>query len=276
MNLGKSKYGGPFTTEDVKTFFRLLTITVAVIVFLYPLNLCISSLDYFFAHFQSLRSLAVNEECYNTLLGLFSSPQLVIIPGVPLYEFAIYPLTRNWIPSTLKRVGISAFGTIIIASIALSVDMVGHSHTNATMSLECMFVADTTSNFTADINYFWVGIPLSIVIGAGLLILFVSLFEFICAQAPYDMKGLIVGLGFCALALSDALTGATLLTWVHAWLRPPTYPTCAFWFYLFVILVTVVGLVIFCIVAKWYKKRERNELLHQQRFVEDFYDKYIQ
>ena len=275
MNLGKSKYGGPFTTEqveDVKTFFRLLAISIAVIVFLYPLNLCFSSLSYFFAHFQSLRSLAFNEECY---IAVFSDRQLVIIFGVPLYEFAIYPLTRNWIPSTLKRVGISALGTIIVASIALSVDMVVHSHTNATMHLECMFVKNTTSNSTVDINYLWVSIPLSIIIGIELLTLFVSLFEFICAQTPYDMKGLIIGLGFCALALSDALTGATLLTWVHAWLQPPTYPTCAFWFYLFVILVTVVSLVIFCIVAKWYKKRERNELLHQQRFVEDFYDKYI-
>ena len=279
MNLGKSKYGGPFTTEqveNVKTFFRLLTISITITVFIYPLNLCISSLDYFFAHFQSLRSLAVNEECYNLLLGLFSSPQLVIIPGVPLYEFAIYPLTRNWIPSTLKRVGISALGTIIVASIALSVDMVGHSHTNATMSLECMFVANTTSSSTVDINYFWVGIPLSIIIGIELLTLFVSLFEFICAQTPYDMKGLIVGLGFCAVALSETLVGVSLIPWVLAWPQPQTYPTCAFWFYLFVILVTVVSLVIFCIVAKWYKKRERNELLHQQRFVEDYYDKYIQ
>ena len=40
--------------------------------------------------------------------------------------------------------------------------------------------------------------------------------------------------------------------------------------------MTVVGLVMFGIVAKWYKKRERNELFEEQRFVEDFYYKYIQ
>ena len=281
INIGKSKYGGPFTTEqveDVKTFFRLLTISIAVIVFLYPLNLCSSSLNYFFAHFQSLKSLPVYEECHDTLLELFRSPQLATVLAVPLYELAIYPLARNWIPSSLKRVGISTLGTVIVASTALSVDMVGHDHTNAREHLECMFVPNNTYISAVDINmnYFWVGIPLSIIIGIEELIVFTSLFEFICAQTPYDMKGLITGLGFCGLALSEALTGATLLTWVHAWLQPPTYPTCAFWFYLFVILVTVVSLVMFCIVAKWYKKRERNELLHEQRFVEDFYDKYIQ
>jgi len=156
--------------------------------------------------------------------------------------------------------------------------MVGHSHSNATDHLECMFVPNNTYNSAVDINvnYFWVGIPLSIITGIELLIVFASLFEFICAQTPYDMKGLIIGLGCCGELLVQALTGVTLIPWVHAWLQPPTYPPCAFWFYLFIILVTVVSLVMFCIVAKWYKKRERNEPLHEQRFVEDFYDKYIQ
>ena len=90
------------------------------------------------------------------------------------------------------------------------------------------------------------------------------------------MKGLIVGLSLASAGLSLALSGATLTTWTHAWSQPVTYPTCAFWFYLFIIVVTVVGLVMFGIVAKWYKKRERDELLYQQRFVEDYYDKYIQ
>ena len=61
----------------------------------------------------------------------------------------------------------------------------------------------------------------------------------------------------------------------HSIIVSVTYPTCAFWFYLFIIVVTVVGLAMFGIVAKWYKKRERSELLHEQRFVEDYYNKYI-
>ena len=89
-------------------------------------------------------------------------------------------------------------------------------------------------------------------------------------------RTVIIGLTFASsLGLPQVLANTTLTTWAHAWSQPVTYPTCAFWFYRFIIVVTVVGLVMFGIVAKWYKKRERNELLHEQRFVEDYYNKYI-
>ena len=279
IDLGKSKYGGPFTTEqveDVKTFFRLLLMSVAISFFVYPLNLFGESLDMFASHFQQLKNLPHGKGCYNILFDFsFSVYYVSVILAIPLYELAIYPLARNWIPSILKRAGIAAFGTIIVASLALSVDMVGHAHTNATV--ECMFVVNRTASSVVDINFLWVGIPLSVVIGIEALSNYAALFEFLCAQTPHTMKGLIVGLSFASvLGLSPALAGATLTTWTHAWSQPVTYPTCAFWFYLFIIVVTVVGLVMFGIVAKWYKKRERDELLHQQRFVEDYYNKYIQ
>ena len=277
IDLGKSKYGGPFTTEqveDVKTFFRLLVMSVAISFFIYPLELCNYSLDVFASHFQQHRKLSHSKDCYNVLLDFATSAYVVVILGIPLYELAIYPLARNWIPSTLKRAGMGAIGTIIVASVVLSVDMVGYAHTNATV--ECVFMENSTSGSVLSSNYLWIGIPLGIVIGIEVVTLYATLFEFLCAQTPYTMKGLIIGLSFAsALGLSPALANATLTTWVHTWSQPVTYPTCAFWFYLFIIVVTVVGLVMFGIVAKWYKKRERNELLHEQRFVEDYYNKYI-
>ena len=278
IDLGKSKYGGPFTTEqveDVKTFFRLLVVSVAISFFIYPFYLFDYSLNMFASHLSlQWLSAAHSKDCYSVLLDFFTFNYAVVILGIPLFELAIYPLARNWIPSTLKRVGIGAFGTIIVASVALSVDMVGHAHTNATV--ECMFVVNSTSSSVLSINYLWIGIPLGIVIEIEVVTLLAALFEFLCAQTPYNTKGLIIGLSFAsALGLSYALANATV-TWAHAWSQPVTYPTCAFWFYLFIIVVTVVGLVMFCIVAKWYKKRERDELLHEQRFVEDYYNKYIQ
>ena len=117
---------------------------------------------------------------------------------------------------------------------------------------------------------------LGIVIGIELVTVFIALFE-LCAQSPFTMKGLTIGLSFAsAVGLTSVLTGATFTTLAHAWSQPVSYPTCTFWFYLFIIAVTVVGLVMFGIVAKWYKKRERNEPVHEQKIVEDYYNKYIQ
>ena len=276
IDLGKSKYGGPFTTEqveDVKTFFRLLVVSVAISFFIYPLSLCNSSLSMFASHFQQQTILSRTKDCFNVILDFETTATVTVILGIPLYELAIYPLARNWIPSTLKRVGIGAIGTIIVASVALSVDMVGHAHT---ATVECMFVENRTASSVLSINYLLIGIVLGLVIGIEVVTLYATLFEFLCAQTPHTMKGLIVGLSLAsAVGLRSALAGATLTTWAHAWSQPVTYPTCAFWFYLFIIVVTVVGLVMFGIVAKWYKKRERNELLHEQKFVEDYYNKYI-
>ena len=97
---------------------------------------------------------------YSALLNFHTFYYAVVVLGIPLYELAIYPLARNWIPSALKRVGIGAFGTIIVASVALSVDMVVHAHTNVTV--ECMFVENRTTSSVVDSNYFWVDIPLGI------------------------------------------------------------------------------------------------------------------
>ena len=278
IDFGKSKYGGPFTTEqveDVKTFFRLLAVGIAISFFLYPLISCNSSLSMFASHFQQQTTLFRNKDGNSALLDFVTFVYVVVIFGIPVYELAIYPLARNWIPSTLKRVGIGAFGTIIVASVALSADMVGHAHTNATV--ECMFVVNRTSSSVVDVNFFWVGVVLGIAIGIEVVTIYAALFEFLCAQTPHSMKGLIIGLSFAsAVGLSQVLTGATLTIWTHAWSQPVTYPTCAFWFYLLIIMVTVVGLVMFGIVAKWYKKRERDDVLHEQKFVEDYYNKYIQ
>ena len=71
-------------------------------------------------------------------------------------------------------------------------DVVGHAHTNATV--ECMFVENSTSGSVQSINYLWIGSVLGIFIGVEVITLCVTQFEFLCAQTPYTLKGLIIGL----------------------------------------------------------------------------------
>ena len=130
-----------------------------------------------------------------------------------------------------------------------------------------------TSGSVLGINYLWIGSVLGIFIGIEVITLCVTQFEFfVCTNTIHlertdywtfvcFFSGFTTSPGWCnTYHLGSCLVSAYNIT----------YPTCAFWFYLFIIVVTVVNLVMFGIVAKWYKKRERNELLHEQRFVEDY------
>ena len=100
---------------------------------------------------------------------------VVIVFGIPLHELAIYPLARNWLPSTLKRVGITAFGTIIVAFVALSVDMIVHAHTKATVV--CMFAVNSVSGSVLSITYVWIGVILGVVTEIEFVIIFAALFD---------------------------------------------------------------------------------------------------
>ena len=83
IDLGKSKYGGPFTTEqveDVKTF-RLLVVSIAISFFVYPLNLYDDSLNMFASHFLWQR-LSYSKKCYS-VLQLATSPCVTVILAIP-------------------------------------------------------------------------------------------------------------------------------------------------------------------------------------------------
>lgn len=275
VDLGKSKYGGPFTTEqveDVKTFLRLLVIICAVSILQYTGQLYLSSNDLLVNQFQNPYSF---QKCFKKFVDFARSGPVIIVIAFPLHELAIYPLIRRWFPSMLKRVGIAALLTLVYAFTVLSLDVVQHDS-----QAICMF-SNKSSNTTLQlrINYLWVDIPFSVLEIALYLIYNASLLEFILAQTPYSMKGLLIGISYSVTTFFQLLAVVTVVIWVGIWqyTTPPTQqPTCGLWFYLFAIVVTVVGLVLFCIVARWYKKRERNEPQFEQRFVEQYYDKYIQ
>ena len=101
--------------------------SIAVSFFVYLLELYGSSLNMFASIFQQQRKISHSKG--RMLFDFSTFAYVVIVFGIPLHELAIYPLASNWIRSTLKRVGITVFGTIIVASVALSVDMIVHAHT---------------------------------------------------------------------------------------------------------------------------------------------------
>ena len=101
IDFGKSKYGGPFTTEqveDVKTFLRLLVMVALVGVLVSDMLLThrqIGQLIHVLKHTQSTIPKCYKERFLTTIIG-FCAAALAI----PLYELIVYPTTQKCTPET--------------------------------------------------------------------------------------------------------------------------------------------------------------------------------
>ena len=111
MDLGKSKYGGPFTTEqveDVKTVLRLLAISLPLCFLFFTLKLPISTPMY-------TKAFPDFNLCLTNVIFFFSYNRYwCAILAIPAYEYAVYPFIRNRLPTILKRIGtVSLLMTLI-------------------------------------------------------------------------------------------------------------------------------------------------------------------
>ena len=194
LDYGKDKFGGPFTeeeVEDVKTVFRMLPLFLSSFGAFIANNFALNK-DPFQTHVISV-SLDI-QDCVGRLRHIILYSSAVIL--LPIYRFAVFPVLHNRIPSLIKR---GAAGMVLCCLgilMNLTLDTVGHLHSNST--IECMFVDNRSTN-TIPIPFYWL-ILSDLAIGIGTAGLFCSSIEFIMAQTPNRMRG--VMMGFAVMMLS--------------------------------------------------------------------------
>ena len=259
LDLGKSKYGGPFTTEqveDVKTFFKVL------IMFL-PIFIVSSAL--FTGHFSSLSAIdheACNN-CSSQVLDIFTVTTGSIIIFTVVYELGIYPFIRNRIPTTLKRIAIGSFLALLIKSSFLVEAIVNLYSTQ-------LAAANNTESHLPTLlsNEAWANIVLSLLQNVVVLILINGLLEFVCAQSPYNMRGLLTGCAVFMYPTSNAL-GYLIHTVIF---QTQNKGSCEMgvimkavtshrdiWHKAVTAALSLVGFILHCVLARWYKRRVRDE-----------------
>ena len=271
IDFGKTKYGGPFTTEeveDVKTFLRILAFLLCSGAFLVAAN----NSAYFFdeGHFQHNPNLS---GCLGSIVYQFYTVPFFIVVSIPIYELLIYPFCRRWIPTILKRLGLGIVAALVCSVLLFSVDTAGHAQNR---SVPCMFSANMTSP-PLSIDATGLTVPFNVFSALFQMLYFIAGYEFICAQSPYRMKGLLFGCYYSMRGIFLLLADIWYIGWKYSIIdeRWVVYPSCGFWYYLFTTVMGAVGLVIFCLVAKWYKKREREEPTNERWLVEAYYNKYL-
>ena len=249
LDFGKHKFGGPFTeeeVEDVKTIFRLTPLLVLMygVVFFCEMELSHILTKKTFKCDSSLKDVAINA------LGFVL---------VPVYHFILYPFVRTHIPSLLKMIGAGLMLCLVSTVINIAVTATVQFTHNITM-------ADSPQ---VAVPLYWV-IVVDLLNGLGAGVTMIYTIEFVMAQTPNRMRGIMMGLVIIMIGWST-LGSPLLLRIFHMFKASQRF---TFYFYLALPLLAMLVLIIFIIVAKRYKLREREARQHTGHRVND-YERYF-
>ena len=296
IDFAKERYGGPFLTEeveDVKTFLRILAVLLA----LGPVYILEVPTSYFifpsFTLHTGLGPKFVNNHCTGRWLILESGTLAYVTSVVifPMYIWLIYSLLRRCIPRIFNRLllgGILLFLTVLYM---LTVDLAGHLmfdqngldvdsyYGNNDNGTYCMFKINVSSNNVRALNLSWgVHVIPNILISFSPMLIATTAFEFISAQSPHSMKGLLVGMLFAIKGLFQLSSAFLLLPFAlpQYWAaKGPKEVNCGFGYFVIIIGLALIGLVLFSAVAKQYKYRERDDPPYDQMAVEEVYTRKV-
>ena len=285
------KYGGPFTyeqVEDVKTFFRLLLLIFSLFGF------------HLLGDGQSFSHYVLNTfGCPSTLpsLLLILNPQhiqfLVVLVGVPLFQC----LRRYFIvrfSSMLTRLGIGLFASLLTQVVLvwygflISLHKTDFQcpqtfslyHPDASVFQKC-FLSNvhvinngTCNHFCSDppiSNNIWViylSIAYLVLYGISYLLIFMTILEFICAQSPNALKGLLIGIWYSTTSLKYIINTLDVY--------PPLQHDRNWNYYNGVKgVLIVISICLFSRVCKNYRYRERNEIVNEQTIIEEQYEREL-
>ena len=281
INLGKMKYGGPFTTEqveDVKTLFRVLFIVLVVAALFGTIDEQYESTKIYFQSMFNFDDSHLSSYVYYNFYFIAGTI------SIPLHEIFIYPLFSHCLPTfnsywkCIIGVLLYLFRYLILVALLTYIrhDLNVHSVSNNSVTIPCIF-NDSAShggalNHSHDSRWIFLLEFLSIL---SVLFFYIGIIEFYCAQIPYTVKGLVVGI-FYALSGVFILVSQTLslpfksqsLAWGTGTL------SCGFWYLITRMVCTVVMIIVAALVMRCYKTRKREDLLPNEHiFAEAYYSR---
>jgi len=292
IDLGKSKYGGPFTTEqveDVKTFFRILLVVILSL----PLTclviaVLVISINKVYLQFDGNRSQVSCQASYlekfysfcyqNTAVQFFHIFFVILFVPVEKVLFRVMKCHLCYIGSIFQKFLLGEFFLLLYALLNFSLENIAlqRSHDHNGTCLFNPFPQQQLLNL--DLN--WLLLPEAF-LGISIFLMMTALNEFITAQAPYAMRGFLLGLWHslagCSFGLANVFVSRVDKA-TKAFVKTSSQASkCSIWY--FGILSLVVFLLIisgFLVVKKCYTPRRRDEELHNnQKFAIEYFEKYI-
>ena len=279
IDLAKDKYGGPFSTEqveDVKTFLRMTAVVIVWTSFGGLFLVAYPAWDKVAQHLTDTHGVQencqnnaafYNENCF-TRVGVIHAGDVFMVVVFPLYEFIFHPfLRRCFRVSILRRASLGVALLVLSFGVCTAIEFVAnHQHlqhhqqeANLTMCPLASNYSSSTDTHKLPLDYKWMVLP-EILKAASQFLIATTGSEFVCAQCPQPVKGLLYGLTFGGVGLFTAVSaglmkGVSVL--VERWLSSSPYG-CLSWYLLIALGLLLFNLFLIWSVFKCYKKRTRD------------------
>ena len=288
IDFAKERYGGPFTTEqveDVKTFLRILLVLIVLgpaFTLMIPLG------PIFHLYTIHVGKSSPKDECSATLLlqDMAILRSIIVVTIFPIYIWLIYSVLRRCIPKILFRIWIGELFLVVGVTAMFLIDLLGHvaQYERKHQAAICMFAESTDRkngdhyhNQTSNLDLPWaVNLIPAFLMQGGITLVITTSYEFISAQGPHSMKGLLIGLLYAIQGTFKFLGAISVLPfslkalWKDSYLQnhPPSITNCGFGYLLLNCTIALTSLILFTVAAKRYKYRERDDPPYNQTTVE--------
>ena len=272
LDLGKEKYGGPFTTEEVenvKSFGRILLLIVSLFGFLLLQGSNGEPGDIYLNYYYRNGT----ERSSSLEIGAsFFFMYYVTIIGIPVYMCLLRPCLRHHLPNMLKKMGIGLLMITVVftlTTVYIALMYISYTYNDVVcFSNETFFriLPDPFGLQGSEISFL---ITSQFISGLSYLLVFLTILEFILAQAPRSMQGLLIGLWYAyqSLAVVVRLVSVLTLQDVH----------CHYWPYIVKTLLAIVSFLLYLLVSRWYKYRQRDEPsnINRQAIIEEYTERQL-
>ena len=288
MDLGKSKYGGPFTTEqveDVKAFLRIFAVILSSSVGFFLINLTYLSIHdmmyhmtdfgYIYCEDSTLTKFLTN--CYKRDI-VVRAGEIAVVILIPLAKLGSYT-NNKWFKflhfSIFTKLTLGIVLLLLYTILLLAVEITGIfiTHHNFT----CLLVSDSDDLINGnvlDLNYSWLLIP-QLLFSLATCTIIQNGLALLCSQVPYSMRGLLIGVLYYAVSIFIFLSQLSY-SFLQQQCRHKNQKYCGLWFFSAVVLVTAVYTVTMSVIKKCYVFRRRDEDIHNEHiFAVNYYDKYL-
>ena len=286
IDLAKTKYGGPFSTEqveNVKSFLRILLLSVAASVYvgsfsgLYQAN---KNLQFHYRDDHYVEkcnigpsSAAFLDNCFLKDVARMLS-YFIIVVFVPLFEVVLYPLISKCAPyvghGMLYRFLLGMFLAFVFCLCLLVFEVAAIYNNNLGKNTTmCLLQASEKDFDVVNLDYKWLMLP-QIFIGFSFYLLYSSGMEFVYAQTPYAMKGLLMGIVFCTCSVSIGIAYSyiTLVRIVSQMRSLAQFKeNCGLWYYGSIAVFSIVSVFVGLVIKKKYSLRRREDDTHNEQIL---------